>query len=141
MPNVVPQLKAGGDVYPSRFVKMSAAADFTLLQADANAEVIGIAQEGSKQPPLSDLITGTPKAAESGDALHIYTEGDVCLLECGGNVTRGGLLKPDADGKGVAIGTTETTIENYGAIALQNGAAGEKILVQGRFGKVRPALA
>jgi len=140
MPNIVPQLKAGGDVYPSRFVKMSAAADFTLLQADANAEVIGIAQEGSKQPPLSDLVSGTPKAAEDGDPLHIYTAGDVVLLECGDNVTRGELLKSDADGKGVPVAATGTVIQNYGAIALQNGADGEKILVQARFGKVRPAL-
>lgn len=139
MPNVVPQLVAGGDIYPCRFVKLSAAADFTVLQADANAEVIGIAQEGSRKPPLSDLITDM-KAAEAGDSVKMFTDGDVCLLEAGGTVTRGDLLKADANGKGITVASSGTTIQNYGAVALQSGAAGEKILVQARFGKVRPAL-
>lgn len=139
MPNIVPQLVAGGDIYPCRFVKLSTSDDFTVLQADANAEIIGVSQEGSRTPPLSDLVTDT-KAAASGQSLKIFTDGDVCLLEAGGTITRGDLLKADANGKAVTVATTGTTIQNYGAIALQSGASGEKILVQVRFGKVRPAL-
>lgn len=140
MPNVVPQVVAGGDIYPARFVKLSSSADHTVLQGTDNSELIGISQSGSNKAPLSDLVS-TAKAAEAGQNLQIFTEGDVCLLEAGATITRGNLLKSDANGKGVPIATSGTTIQNYGAVALENGANGELIKVQVRFGKVRPALA
>jgi hypothetical protein len=53
---------------------------------------------------------------------------------------RGNLLKSDADGKGVPIATTGTTIQQYGAMALESGKSGEKIRVFIMLGSERPAI-
>lgn len=139
MPATPPRLVAGGDVYPSRFVKMSTTADDQGLQATANDQLIGVSYEGGKFSPLSDLVSSNPHA-ESGDPIGLYGDGEQCLLELGGSVTRGGRLKADADGKGVAIATTGTTIQQFGAIALESGSSGEKIRVFVLLGSERPAL-
>jgi len=139
MPNTPPRLVAGGDVYPCRFVKMSTAADDRGLQATANDAPIGISYDGGKHAPLSDLVTDNPHA-EAGDPIGLYGEGDQCLLELGGTVVRGGRLKSDANGKGVAVATTGTTIQQYGAIALESGVSGEKARVFILLGSERPAL-
>lgn len=130
MPNTPPFLKAGGDIYPCRFVKLSAAADHTGLQAGDNEASIGVSMEGSNYPPLSDLVS-TTKAAEDGEYFRLFGDGDQCLLEIGLAVTRGQRLKPDANGRGVPVATTGTTLQNVGAVALASGtASGEKIPVQ-----------
>jgi hypothetical protein len=51
-------------------------------------------------------------------------------------------LGADANGRAVAIATTGTTIQNYGAVALQaSTAAGQKVLcLVLPLQKVRPAL-
>ncbi len=140
MPNTPPRLVAGGDIRPCRFVKMSTAADDRGLECDANELPIGISYENGKYPPLNDLVT-TNNHAAAGDPIGLYGDGDQCLLELGsGGATRGGRLKSDADGKGVAIATTGTTIQNYGAIALESGSEGEKIRVFILIGSERPAL-
>lgn len=133
------QVFAGGDINPCRFVKASTAADNTVLEADANERVIGISGEGAQDAPIPGAST---LAAASGEQLQIInTPEHRCLLELGsGGATRGDLLKSDADGKGVAIATSGTTIQHYGAIALQAGSAGDKIFVLFRPGETRPAL-
>ncbi len=128
MPNTPPQLIAGGTIYTCRFVKVSTAADDTCLQGSANCETIGISQSGSNKAPLSDVVS-TNYAAESGETLEIYGDGDVCLLEAGAVITRGALLASDGNG----CGTTATAGQNVGAIALQSASAsGVKIRVQVR---------
>lgn len=140
MPNTPPNLVAGGNIRPCRFVKLSGSYNHTALECDANEAPIGIAQEGSNYPPLSDLSL-TVYAATSGQGLRIFGEGDVCLLEAGAEITRGARLKSDADGRGVPIASTGTAIQNIGAVALQSAAAaGEKIQVQVTFYSERPAL-
>ncbi len=135
-----PNFIAGGDIRPSRFVKQSTSADHTVLEADANEAIIGIASEAGREPPLPSV--STILAASSGDNVLVYTEGDTCLLELGGTVAAGDNLKSDADGKGVAIATTGTTAQEIGAKALTSGASGEFIRVQVfRQTKVYPALA
>jgi hypothetical protein len=118
---------------------MSTTADDQGLEADANDVLIGISYEGGKHAPLSDLVSSNPHA-ESGDPIGLYGDGEQCLLELGGTVVRGGRLKSDADGKGVAVATTGTTIQQYGAIALESGVSGEKIRVFVLLGSERPAL-
>ena len=133
-----PNLVAGGNIAPSRFIKLSTSADNTALQAGANEEVFGISSEAGREPPLPSV--STMYAAQSGDAFNHYSEGDTCLLEYGDDVTAGAYLKADTDGKGVPIASTGTTLQIYGARALQSGAAGTKGRVQVQRGKIRPAL-
>jgi hypothetical protein len=120
----------GGTINPARFVKRSTAADFTVLQADADAFPCGISQRWAAVAPLSGASTA---AGISGDMIQVHQPGmsgdphdSTVWLEVGsGGVTRGALLMPDADGKGI----TCTTGKYYGAIADESGAADEFIRV------------
>lgn len=139
MPNTPIILQAEGDIYPSRFVKFGAG-DFLGAQAGANDRIVGISQRGTKYPPLTGLVTNV-KAAEVGDQVQLYGPGDQdVLLELGDTVTRGQLLKADADGKGVPIAADGTVLQQYGARALESGSAGHLIQVEVIIGSERPAL-
>lgn len=129
---------AGGDIRPSRFIKVSTAADYTCLEADANEAIIGISTNAVRDAPIPNADTD---AAEAGDDLHYHPIGSVCDLELGGTVTRADEIKSDADGKGVVRATTGTTLQNFGAIALESGVSGEFIKVLVVRGSVYPALA
>jgi hypothetical protein len=120
----LPQMIAGGDIRTCRFVKISTAANHTLLEADAGEMPIGISTGAAKEAPQDGSDT---KAAESGDHVEWFGLGEVCLLELGsGGCTAGAILKSDADGKGVAASGDE----KYGAFALEAGSEGEKVEVQ-----------
>jgi hypothetical protein len=121
MSAVQPRFVSSGNIYPCRFVKISG--DNTVAQAGAGEYTAGISQEGTKKPPLPGE-TNT-YAAEANDLLEVFGPGQETQLELGGTVTAGDMLKPDADGKGVAAATTNY----YGAIAKTGGASGEKIIV------------
>lgn len=130
---------AGGDIRPSRFVKVSTAADHTVLEADANEAVIGISHESTQDAPISGA---SANAAESGDQLTVYGIGRSCLLKIGsGGCTRGDELKSDADGQGVTRATTGTTLQHVGAIALESASEGEFARVLVHRTSVYPALA
>ena len=139
MPSTPPRLVAGGNINPCRFLKMSSAADDRCLEADANESLIGISYDNGRYAPLSDVVV-TNYHAIAGDSVGLYGDGDQCLLELGsGGAVRGNKLKSDADGKGVAVATTGTTLQHYGAIALESGAEGEKIRVFVLLGSERPS--
>ncbi|GAB6165613.1 hypothetical protein JCM19992_16130 [Thermostilla marina] len=138
MPNTPPQLVAAGDIRPCRFVKI--AAQHKAAECDANELPIGVSQQGTDKPEIENLSSAT-LAAAAGESLQIYSVGDVCLLEAGATINAGDRLKSDADGKGVPIATTGTALQNYGAVALQDGAAGELVRVFVLIGSERPALA
>ncbi len=131
--------RASGNIRPSRFVVLSGARQ--VAQAGANQEILGVAQEGSNRAPLQDLVTDV-YAAQAGESLLVYSTGEMCLVEAGDEIAAGNLLKSDAQGRAVPIDTSATTIQNYGAVALDAAAgAGEKILVLVTpLQKVRPAL-
>lgn len=119
----------GGTINPARFVKRSAAADFTVLQADADAMPCGISQRAAEVAPTSGASTA---AGTSGGLIQVHQPGmsgdphdSTVLLELGGTVTRGSLVMPDADGKGV----TATSGKYAGAIADESGVSGELIKV------------
>jgi len=129
---------SGGTIRPSRFVKLSTAADQTFLEADANEQTIGVAQDWQRDAPIDGA---DPDAAESGDPLSINPIGSVCLLQIGsGGVTRGDELKSDADGKGVTRATTGTTVQWVGAIALESAVEDELAKVMVVRYPMRPAI-
>lgn len=134
----VPQFQAGGDIRPARFVKLSGAADFTVLEADANERVFGIATDATRDPPLPNA---SALAAAAGDQLRIHGVGEETTIELGsGGATRGAMLVSDADGKAVAAASTGTTVQWIGAEALESGLEGELIRVVVRNFPFRPAL-
>lgn len=139
MPNTPYPLIANGTIRVSRFIKMDVTAPFKCLESDANNKVIGISQVGTNFAPLSDLVT-THNAATQGQKIQYFGDGDSCQVECGDTITAGDYLKSDADGKAVSIATSGTTLQRYGAWALQDGVSGELIQVQVLIGSERPAL-
>lgn len=128
---------ARGTINPSRFVKMSAHQDNSVEQAGANENTVGISQEWSYLAPLPSAGT---EAAVSSMSVKVYSIGETCMLELGGSVSRGGRIKADTDGKGVAIATTGTTIQYIGAEALESGSSGQLIRVNVVKYSERPAL-
>lgn len=109
-------LQANGTIAPSRFVKLDTTGDNLAIQATAGSEIIGISKVDQKRTPGlagSDTVV----AADVGDACHIYTLGDYCMLQYGGTVTAGDLLKSDANGRGVTASGTDIC----GARAVESG--------------------
>ncbi len=115
---------AGGNILPATFVKIdSSVGQPTVIQASAATDkLIGIAQESTDQPPIPQL-TGTQYAANAGENVRVYQNGDTCLLlvGTGPGVTAGDELTSDATGAAIA---TTTVGNRVGAIALQSGAQG-----------------
>lgn len=133
------QAISGGTIRPSRFVKLSTAADYTLLEADANELIVGISDAGTRDAPIEDA---SGNIAAAGDAFMYIPEGNVCILEIGsGGVTRGAAIKSDADGKGVLAATTGTTEQFIGAYALETASEGELARVLIKAHSRYPALA
>lgn len=123
----ITQYVAGGNIYPCRFITQSSAAPFTAIQAVADDPTFGIAMEGTTVVPIDGYTNASSVfAATVGLPVPYWGEHDDALLELGGTVTQGDLLKADADGKGVK-GTAGT--DKCGARALQSGVAGNKIRV------------
>ena len=140
MPNTPPQLMASGDIPTSRFVKNDSAADQKGNVCTTNLRPIGISNEGTNYPPLSDLAI-TALASKDGQYMLLYGDGEVCLITAGDAVVRGNLLKSDATGRGVPILTVGAVVQHHGAVALQSAAAaGEKILCQVQPGSMYPAV-
>lgn len=129
---------AGGTIRPARFIKQSAAADATFLEANANEWPVGISAEGPRDAPL-DGASGD--IASATHQFEYYSEGRVCVLEIGGGgVTRGAAIKSDADGKGVLAATTGTTEQNIGAYASESALEGELCRVLVKIHSRYPAL-
>lgn len=122
---------AGGTIRPNRFVKISTSADNTALEADANEAVIG-ASTSSNESFDSD------NHATSGDEVTVRF--GVAFVEAGGNITRGGRVESDADGKAVAA-TNNTTLREIAGWALESGADGGIIKVMIHPHAYRSAIA
>jgi hypothetical protein len=113
---------AGGDIRPSRFVKVGAS-DFRILQAGAGEACIGVTRKGTRNPPQDGLNDGF--LAKVGENCPIHRVGEVAPLQLGDTVTRGGRLKSDSSGRGVPAANNE----NAYAIALESGAVDNVVLV------------
>ena len=121
-----PQWIADGSIGVNLFVtNTSASADNRVLQAGANAKVVGVAQRAQRMPPWGPLQDGF--AAKQGEQLRVYTQGEVCELRVGGTVSVGDYLESDSSGRGV---TSSTDGHYYGAIALEAGTVDQLIRVQ-----------
>ncbi len=118
---------ASGNIMPSRFVMGDTANAKHVLQATANAKIMGISQEGARTAPLSDLVAINYAAIED-DHLKVYADSDTdVLVEAGGAITAFDNLRSDATGRAV----TAAAGENQGAVAVEDAAAaGELIKVQ-----------
>ena len=116
---------AGGNIRPSRFVNMFRSSH-CILQCGNNIPVVGVSHEKARREFF----------ATEGEELEVYDEGagDI-LLKLGGPVQPGNRLRSDAEGRGVAIELPGFPVaQHYGAIALENGVAGDKIHVFVTFG-------
>jgi hypothetical protein len=119
---------AGGNVSPARFVKLHTEAG-QVVHAGAGDRPWGISQPHTRRLALADWDDGY--AAIDGENLNVIGPGDdEALLELGGTVTHGMLLKASTDGVGIEADTDK---DKAGAIALQDGADGDLI-------KVKPIL-
>jgi hypothetical protein len=116
---------AASTINLARFVK-SSGNDHEFAQAGDNDPIVGISGIGSARPPIPDVATHV--AAEAGQSFRIHQEGERCLLTAGQPFSAGARLKSDANGKGVAIATSGTTPQRYGAVALQAATAADQLV-------------
>lgn len=119
--------KCGGNVEPSRFVKLGT--DDTVTHAtSATADLIwGISQPHTRRLALSGWDDGYA-GISGGPPINIFGPGDdACMLELVGTVTIGASLTCSTAGKGIA---TTTDKDHIGAIALQAGVSGDIIKVK-----------
>lgn len=122
---------ANGNIAPSRFVKLDTSNDNRVTQCGAGERVYGISQPSVHNIALSGGGFTTPDdgyAAVAGEMLNIYGPGDPgVLLEAGGTVTAGDLLKSDSNGKGVVVASNN---DFYGARALESATSGQLFRVE-----------
>ena len=113
-------LLANGSITPARFVKLDTTqVGGFALQCGANDKIFGVAQQGTRQAPLSGLDDGFAGIAGVNE-ITVYTVNDVCWVEVGGAVTAGDYLEADTNGRAV---TSSTDGHNYGAIAMESATA------------------
>lgn len=123
-----PNLLAGGDIAPFRFVKISAA--FTGAQTSAEGDyAIGVTDGSVYQfDKTLHAVSGTPITLQPSNTVQV---------EAGNNITAGQFLESDANGKAIpAAGAA--AVSAY--IALEAGASGE-IIRAFRFGYRGPVFA
>lgn len=119
-PILIKNYTAGAAIAACRFVKHGAADGAAIQSTDASVPVLGISEQ---------------LATPSGDQADVIKLG-LAYLELGGSVTRGNILIPDANGKGIAATIVAGTEQHAGAIAEVSGDAGDTIPVQVIAGQV-----
>ena len=123
-----PTYVAGGNISPATFVKMSNAADFTVLACGDNEEAFGVSHDSTEEFPHT---AASAFAASAGKELTVRQPGEKALLLLGGTVTRSEYVKSDANGEGVAVVAYNSAApQMVAAQALRSGVAGEKIEVR-----------
>ena len=112
---------AGGNIRPSRLLKIGSA-DNTVVEATAATDVvIGISAPWTRQAPYGSLDDGFHAIA--GENVTMYGSGEIAPLIAGsGGMARGARITSDANGQGVAASATNGAI----GVALQTVAAGQK---------------
>lgn len=115
----IPDLVAGADVFPFRFVKLATTAEFTGIQASAATDIVVGVTDGSIRQ-ASPTITNQVNAA-SGDPINLQSSNTVQVELGAGGATVGALLTSDANGKAVVAASTNLCFYQ----ALQAGANGD----------------
>lgn len=122
-----------GTIRPFRFVKMDTTADHSVLEADANEQIIGVVDQSTK---AHDSVNH----AETGDEVNLQT-GHVVEVEAGAAITNGLQVISDADGRATPAATTGTVNQLIFGVAMRSAsAAGEIIKVFYQPVVIRPAL-
>jgi hypothetical protein len=135
--NVVPNLRAGGNITPSTFVMLDTTPnDNQGLQCTANTLPVGISDVWTQDPPG---VSGSGTyIATLGYQIGMFGLGDVCNLMAGsGGFNAGQLLKSDASGNGIPIATSGG-LQAYGAVALETTPANQLGLVRVQVGYASP---
>lgn len=118
---------AGGTIAPGRIVKLSTAADNTVLQSTAAAAdvPVGVAQRGMRDAPG---IAGSDPAiaAIAGDQISVYGPGSIAPVIAGAAFARGAALASDANGRAVTV-TAATNTHIVGWALESAGALGEEV--------------
>jgi hypothetical protein len=122
MPYSTPSYIAGGNISPSRFVKLESGENNQVIQCVADDLAVGVSHEGTRTAPIPDA---DGYAAIEGETCQVYGLGEPCEVEAGDDVTAGAKVKPDADGKAIPAEAGDV----YSAIARSGGADGEKIKI------------
>lgn len=112
---VIVSFTAGADLSNSRFRFVAlGGSDGTVVRAGANARVLGVLQNAPKQ----------------NDAASVAVLGVVKVV-AGGSISRGSLVRSDANGAAVAATMPTSTwggaIEHVAGIALENASAGQLV--------------
>ncbi len=133
-----PSFLPKGDIYPSRFVKMDGSPWGVIQASAATDKIIGVSGVGTQIAPG---ITGADGLAgrNGGPGIRIHGDGEQELIELGGTVDEGDLLKSDSDGKAVAVSFAETTNVFSGGRALEAGVSGNFIRMAIQVQTLRPA--
>lgn len=130
---------AGGDIAVSTFVKLSTAADNTVLAAGDNVQTVGVSNEAAKDAPIPNA---SALAGVAGSPVRVYPIGSIAKVIVGsGGVTRGALVKSDTNGAAVLAATTGTTLQWVAGRALQSALEGELVDVIVESYPYRPAIA
>lgn len=122
------QMIAGGNIPPSRIVKISTAADSTVLvSASATSPNFGVSQIGTRRAPGTGDDDGY--AAIAGENIGVYSAACVCPVEAGGTITSGAALTADSNGRAITTTTEGDFIIGW---ALESGTTYDlvKVLVQ-----------
>jgi hypothetical protein len=132
----------GGAIATSVFVMRSAGNNDTVIQATANAPIIGVSQVGSHDPPGT---TGASANAATGanQFIQFFINGDVCSLTVGAaGVSAGDYVRSDANGAAV---TGSLNQDNIGAWALETAPGGSivkaVVFIQNNQSATSPFLA
>lgn len=112
--------KASGNIGKAVFVKGDTSNGDEYLQCGVGDVPIGISGPWGYNAPGTAYDTGYD--APSGKPVTVFTVGSIVPLTYGGTVTAFQLLKPDANGKGIAV---TSVYDVPGAIALEGGSSGE----------------
>lgn len=120
-------MQANGDIYPRRFVKLDTSVNNAVIQAGAGDLCFGISQAGTQDAPIP-LNTSLLAASQYND-IQVFTPMQTCLLTLGASVTTERRLKSDSNGKGTPVVGGASSMENWGAVALEVGSSGEDVMV------------
>jgi len=117
----------GGNIAPSRFVKLDTSNPGYCLQCGAGEDIWGISSPTTRRMALSGWDDGYAGVLGDG-AMNVIGPGDdEALLEIAATISAGTRLKSDADGKGVAATSDK---DKTGAVALEDGVSGSLIRVK-----------
>ncbi len=112
------QFKAGANIDPSVFVKLSA--DNTVVTAAAGDDAIGVMHESLWDAPIPGN-TNT-YAVPSGQSKRVYQATESCEVIAGVNLAAGDLVAPNVDGHGIVPGAGVP----YAGVCTQSADAGGK---------------